>query len=326
MIVVLIVAGVGALALSGTRATQAVRDVQAAQPNHQAEETKASQQAAQVVVPAKQEVSTDTITPESASSATSSTTAPVVIQPSITPPTPPVAATTTTPATPQIAGTRAATPTPGKHNPGNVKITAPPASSTSPAAKAEPPADPAAIMPDGVPTKLGEYDIRPVKIETKDDGSLLLDNRFTLRGKGTREDPYRVSWELLVSAKDTFEPAAGLKKIPGRVAMLHDKFVRLDGYVAFPLMMQKPTELLSMLNQWDGCCIGVPPTPYDAVEVKLIKMVTGDARFAMTGGVVGKFKVDPYVVKNPKGDWLIGMYTMSIADFTPEDIGDGAGT
>ena len=28
-------------------------------------------------------------------------------------------------------------------------------------------------------------------------------------------------------------------------------------------------EALVMLNQWDGCCIGVPPTPYDAVEVRL---------------------------------------------------------
>lgn len=230
------------------------------------------------------------------------------------------------PKAPPIGATTIPTPArAGGHQPGHV-----PANPVAPAGpvgpREEPAADPGATMPEGVPAKLGEYDVRPVRIEAKEDGSVVLDGRFTLRGKGTKDEPYRVPWELLVSAKDTFEPAAGLKKIPGRVAMLHEKFVRLDGYVAFPLMMQKPTELLSMLNQWDGCCIGVPPSPYDAVEVKLAKMVTGDARFAVTGGVVGKFKVDPYVVKNPRGDWLVGMYTMSAADFLPEDIGDGAGS
>jgi hypothetical protein len=241
--------------------------------------------------------------------------------------TPPTASTTApNPKTPPVGSTKAP-PTAATHAPGAgphqpAKPVAPP----RPEPREEPPADPNATMPDGVPAKLGEFDVRPVRTEKKDDGSVVLDGRFPLRGSGTKEDPYRVSWELLVSAKDTFEPAAGLKKIPGRVAMLHDKWVRLDGYVAFPLMMQKPTELLSMLNQWDGCCIGVPPTPYDAVEVKLAKMVTGDARFAVTGSVVGKFKVDPYVVKNPRGDWLVGMYTMSAADFTPEDIGDAAGS
>ena len=34
-------------------------------------------------------------------------------------------------------------------------------------------------------------------------------------------------------------------------------------------MAESADASLMMLNQWDGCCIGVPPTPYDAIEVKL---------------------------------------------------------
>ena len=217
---------------------------------------------------------------------------------------------------PPIAGTTIPNQ---KHTGQPTQISAPPA----PAKPREEPKDTPGSSIEGVPTKIGEYDVRPVKITKNADGSTTLDDRFTIKGDGTKGDPYRVPWELLLSCKDTFEPAAGLKKIPGRIAFLNEKFVRLDGYVAFPLMMQKPTELLSMLNQWDGCCIGVPPTPYDAVEAKLTKVVTGDSRFATTGVVIGKFKVDPYVVKNPKGDWLVSMYTMSAADFTAGDIGPG---
>jgi type II secretory pathway pseudopilin PulG len=322
-VAILILAGVGALALSGTQASRAKQQLNEAQAQAETarEHARAEAENARIAAErAKAEVK-----PEIKSEAKAEVKPDLAAKPKEKVAAPALAST------PPVAGTKAPATAPtkepaiaGTHAPGHQPQK--PVAPARPEPKEEPPADPNATMPDGVPAKLGEYDVRPVRIEKKDDGSVMLDGRFTLRGTGTKEDPYRVPWELLVSAKDTFEPAAGLKKIPGRVAMLHDKFVRLDGYVAFPLMMQKPTELLSMLNQWDGCCIGVPPSPYDAVEVKLAKMVTGDARFAVTGSVVGKFKVDPYVVKNPRGDWLVGMYTMSVGDFTPEDIGDNAGS
>jgi hypothetical protein len=102
--------------------------------------------------------------------------------------------------------------------------------------------------------------------------------------------------------------------------MLDGKTVRLTGHVAFPMTTKEPRELLSMLNQWDGCCIGTPPTPYDAVEVALTDTVVGDDRFATTGKVVGTFHVKPYL----QGDWLIGLYVMEDAKLTPRDFG-GAG-
>ncbi len=28
-------------------------------------------------------------------------------------------------------------------------------------------------------------------------------------------------------------------------------------------------ELMVMLNKWDGCCVGLPPTPFDSIEAAL---------------------------------------------------------
>lgn len=168
--------------------------------------------------------------------------------------------------------------------------------------------------------KLGDFVVIPGKVEKKDDGSLLLDGKYVLKGEGTPEKPYIVSWDLLTSAEEAFDPQNGKRRLPERVAMLDGKSVRLNGYIAFPMTSTEPRELLSMLNQWDGCCIGTPPTPYDAVEVALTETVEGDDRFATTGKVVGTFHVKPYL----EGDWLIGLYVMQDAKLTPRDFGPGA--
>ena len=68
--------------------------------------------------------------------------------------------------------------------------------------------------------------------------------------------------------------------------------------------------MMVMLNMWDGCCVGVPPTPYDAIEVRLTETIPAeDARYLTYGTMTGKFKVDPYVLNG----WLMGMYLMDDA-------------
>jgi hypothetical protein len=157
----------------------------------------------------------------------------------------------------------------------------------------------------------------PAKLEKQDDGSVLVDGRFSVRGSGTKDDPYRVPWEMLVSSQESYQPRLGRKVIPERIKMLDGKFVKITGYIAFPIMAQSQDEMLMMLNQWDGCCIGVPPTPYDAVEVKLRTPAQGDERMRMTGTVSGVLRVDPYLVK----DWLVSLYLMDDAV-----LSDAAGT
>ena len=223
-------------------------------------------------------------------------------------------------------------PPPPAPEPENLAVAATP--EAAPATPAPTEAAPAAAVPvTPAPTaepapaagesagKIGAYDVLAGKVERRADGTTVLDDRFTVKGEGTLEKPYEVTWELLTSVDQDFDPHSGKKKIPQRIAFLHDKYVKLGGYIAFPMNMQQPRELLLMLNQWDGCCIGVPPTPYDAIEASLNKTVVGDDRFATVGGVVGKMGIKPYVV----GDWLVGLYTMEFGDFKPS-FGDDGGT
>ena len=160
----------------------------------------------------------------------------------------------------------------------------------------------------GVPASAAAAGVS-AKIVAQDDGSSLVDDRFVIKGKGTKEDPYRITWEMLVSAQETYQPRQGRKVIPDRVKMLDGKWVTISGYTAFPIMAQSPEEMLVMLNQWDGCCIGVPPTPFDAIEAKLKKAAVGDERIRVMGNVTGILRVDPYLVK----DWLVSLYLMDDA-------------
>lgn len=164
-----------------------------------------------------------------------------------------------------------------------------------------------------------EYEVTPTTIQPQDDGTSLVDGKYTIKGDGSVESPYVVPWELLTSVEHTYNPAEGKKKISEAVAMLDGKHVRLNGFIAFPMMVQQPRELLSMLNQWDGCCIGVPPTPYDAVEVRLRDKVTGQKRFMTAGSVVGIFRVKPYLT----GKWLVGLWVMDEGEIVNEKYGAG---
>lgn len=190
-------------------------------------------------------------------------------------------------------------------------------------------AEPPPAAPDPAPPTAGAdakggakwtYGPEP-KIETKPDGSTVVDGRFTIVGDGTAEKPFEIPWEMLVSAQESFAPEKKLRTIPGRLKMLDGKVVRISGNILFPLFVKQPKELLTMLNQWDGCCIGVPPTPYDAVEVKLSRGVLEGERYATRGTVTGTFAVKPFL----SGDWLVGLYTLEKADFSVTAAGSANG-
>lgn len=169
---------------------------------------------------------------------------------------------------------------------------------------AEDPAKPAATTADKGPV----FTLGPVTdVKQEDDGWTRLDGRYLVRGAGTPTDPMVVPWELLVSASESFRPRSGLKEMPRRVADLKGKHVKITGYVLFPLMSMETTEVLLMRNQWDGCCIGVPPTPYDAVEVKLAKPADRKDSLLSFVTIEGVIDVDPYLNK----DFLLGLYTLS---------------
>jgi hypothetical protein len=180
---------------------------------------------------------------------------------------------------------------------------------------------PVVAVPKAEKKAFAGFEIIPAKIEKKDDGSMLVDGKYVIKGEGTADKPYIVPWDVLTSVEETFDPQSEKKRLPERVTMLDGKIVKLSGYVAFPMMVKEAKECLSMLNQWDGCCIGTPPTPYDAVEVALKRTIAGEERFTTSGTVIGTFRVKPYL----QGDWLIGLYVMEAGDLKSRDYGGAAG-
>jgi len=146
-------------------------------------------------------------------------------------------------------------------------------------------------------------------VQRRGDGSYLVDGKHAITGQGTRDDPYRVGWDLLMSAEQTYNPRSGKEELPEWTEIVDGSWVRLDGYMLLPVMSQDVTELLLMRNQWDGCCIGVPPTAYDAVEVQLAERDKLSRLSVNHGTILGRFEVDPYL----SGKWLIGLYMIKQA-------------
>ncbi|MBA4039874.1 MAG: hypothetical protein C0468_06075 [Planctomyces sp.] len=141
------------------------------------------------------------------------------------------------------------------------------------------------------------------------DGRLVLDGAYVVRGSGTKSDPYVLPWGLIVSASEVYQPRRNQVKLPQRLTMFDGAFVTVAGFTAYPLGAESPRELLLMLNQWDGCCIGIPPTAHDAVEVRLLSPATTQQRLSSQGTVSGLFRVEPFEDQG----FLLGLYLIEDA-------------
>lgn len=95
----------------------------------------------------------------------------------------------------------------------------------------------------------------------KTDTGLLLNGQWSVEGKGTKAAPYVIEWDMLVALQREYQPRLGQTEIPEWIKALNDKTVKIRGYALLPMGMSSMSELLVMLNQWDSCCIGVPPRP-----------------------------------------------------------------
>lgn len=141
-------------------------------------------------------------------------------------------------------------------------------------------------------------------------GALMLNDRYRVTGEGTAESPYQIDFDMLVAVEQDYAPKEeGKKEIPEWINALNGKHVNITGFVAFPFLAATANECMVMLNQWDGCCIGVPPTPYDAVEVQFAEPLDLNRGIPNYGTLSGVFRTDPYLVNG----WLIGLYVMDDA-------------
>lgn len=171
---------------------------------------------------------------------------------------------------------------------------------------------------DARPEPSGEIVIDLSKINTpapdhtvNADGSITLDDGTVISGSGAPEDPFTLNWALLRSVERTYQPRAGKDEFPGWIKKLDGQTVQIEGNTLLPVMSDSTRELLVMQNPWDGCCIGIPPTPFDAIEVELIHDVDFGYETVGYGLVTGTFLVDPYVVDG----WVLGVYLLKDASY-----------
>lgn len=144
--------------------------------------------------------------------------------------------------------------------------------------------------------------------EAEVEESGLKIGKVTIPGRGTEADPYELPWGVLISAIRTYNPRLELNELPTWADELNNRYVRLTGFAFLPVVASETDEILLMLNPWDGCHMGAPPTPYDSVEVLLNEPVNMGGRNGFVT-VTGRFNVDPYLLRG----WLVSLYTMDDA-------------
>jgi len=179
----------------------------------------------------------------------------------------------------------------------------PPETITQPAPKADP--NPTPPPPALVNAPAPSY-------ERLADGSFkILSTNEHIVGSGTAKDPFVLQWDLLSSVEREYNPKKGKEKLPDWLDLLDGQRVRIEGNSLVPVIATSTKELLVMQNPWDGCCVGVPPTPYDAIEVTLNQDVDFGSSATGYGHVEGTFVLDPYVVDG----WVLGLYIIEDAQY-----------
>ena len=140
-----------------------------------------------------------------------------------------------------------------------------------------------------------------------DDRTLELDGRFRIIGNGRADDPYRISWELLTSANAYIDPTVKALTPPPWVRALDGTYIEISGYYSTAVRVSAAKNLLLTLNRWDGCCIGLPPTPFDAIDMDMREPVMMQGlhlfRFATFRG---RLVISPFET----GGFLLGLYRL----------------
>ena len=100
--------------------------------------------------------------------------------------------------------------------------------------------------------------------------------------------------------------AAKLKK---EIAMINrDNARMLKDEASNDAKLEK--EAMVMLNKWDGCCIGLPPTPFDSVEAAFAAPIAVKGMHVYRYGTIkGRMQVEPFAA----GSFLLGLYRLEDA-------------
>ena len=145
-----------------------------------------------------------------------------------------------------------------------------------------------------------------------DDRTVELDGRFRVTGSGTEADPSRISWELLTSAIAYIDPAQQALTPPPWIRLLNGTTIELSGYYSSAVQVGETKNLLLTLNRWDGCCIGLPPTPFDAIDITLREpLPMRGLHLTRFGTFRGRLIVEPFEAAG----YLLSLYRLEDATF-----------
>jgi hypothetical protein len=130
-------------------------------------------------------------------------------------------------------------------------------------------------------------------------------------GAGTERQPFRVSWDLLGRASGHVRGDGTLDAMPPTLVLLGGTWIELSGYYAPAIIAPSTNELVIMLNRWDGCCIGLPPTPYDSALVKTRAPVDFSLQHQFRFGTIrGRLVLEPFAL----GGLVLGLYRIEDAE------------
>lgn len=184
-----------------------------------------------------------------------------------------------------------------------------PAPST-PDGRANPPAAP---RTSDAPKAIAHEAVRSIDART-----IMLDGRFEVTGRGTEQDPFRVGWPLLLAAMEEIDAATGKMAIPAWLEPLNASWVEISGYFAPILKSESVSEVLFTMNRWDGCCIGLPPTVFDSIALRLRSPVSLTGQHLIRFGTVrGELHIEPFAA----GGMMLGLYRLGDGTITTQSGG-----
>lgn len=130
-------------------------------------------------------------------------------------------------------------------------------------------------------------------------------------GAGTERQPFRVSWELLGRADGHVRGDGTLDAMPRTIELLGGTWIELSGYYAPAVIAPSTDELVLTLNRWDGCCIGLPPTPFDSALVKTRTPIDFSLQHQIRFGTLrGRLVLEPFAL----GGLVLGLYRIEDAE------------
>jgi hypothetical protein len=222
-------------------------------------------------------------------------------------PTPPTAPTSAPSTVAETSASRSSDPQAGSLGDTLLAGLGVPSASASPSASAATPASRPPVVSDSR---------SPDEVTRRIDARTLeLDGRFRVIGNGGPDDPYRVSWELLTSAEPFIDPAREAMTTPPWVRAINGTYIEISAYYSTAVRVSTTRNVLLTFNRWDGCCIGLPPTPFDAIDATLAKPLDMQGLHLFRYGTFrGRLVVEPFAV----GAYLLGLYRLEDASFVAQ--------